>query len=450
MQAIRMERRRPVDARWVQHLSLLSALGLLFASVVVSRTPATADLASRLPGNFLAPPGSPAQEWLPVRVPVRTKITPEPVVAQAGAEAGAQTGLGPQAVPDAVALADGTLAAAVPRVAWVQAHRKTALFATPDTEAPRETDIPQWSYLRILESQPNWIKVAFSGDGARRPGGTAWVPATDVGPLDQAPRFVTSIQQAKLWASDTADGEPLALTPRLATLELAGVERNGRVAVRVADPKAQDGRVAWVDWSEVAASRGPGDRDVPIAQSFSPFANVARLDVPYRTQLDGSISSAANCGPTSVSMAIQSFGVYVPTAQARVLANRAMGVYDPFGGTTLESLRSVAEHYGLQGLDLIENGRYKKWTLDDVRTHLRAGHPVIPQLRYRMMPGREWLWVGYDHYVVITGMVGDDFIINDPVGLDGHGERVLTAAQLTRAWMNSDFPGAAVAIARPI
>lgn len=447
MQAIRMERRRPADARWVQHVSLLSALGMLFASVVISRTPATAELAGRLPGSFLAPPGSPAQEWLPVRVPVRTNITPDPVVAQAGAQAAAQ---GAQAGSDAVALADGTLAAAVPRVAWVQAHRKTALFSNPDVEAARETDVPQWSYLRILESQPNWIKVAFSGDGARRPGGTAWVPASDVGPLDQAPRYVTSVQQAKLWASDTADGEPLATTPRLATLELAGVERNGRVAVRVADENSADGRIAWVDWAEVAASRGPADRDVPIAQPFSPFASVARLDVPYRTQLDGSISSASNCGPTSVAMAIQSFGVYVPTAQSRILAMRAMGISDPFSGTTLESLRAVAENYGLQGLDLHENGRYKRWTLDDVRAHLRAGHPVIPQLRYRMMPGREWLWVGYDHYVVITGMVGDDFIINDPVSLNGHGERVLTAAQLQRAWMNSDFPGAAVAIARPI
>ena len=189
---------------------------------------------------------------------------------------------------------------------------------------------------------------------------------------------------------------------------------------------------------------------MPIAQTYSPFATTARLDVPYRTQLDGSISSASNCGPTSVSMAIESFGIFVPTAQARAIANRAMGVYDPFGGTTLESLRAVAETYGLQGLDLHENGRYKRWTLDDVRTHLRAGHPVIPQLRYRMMPGREWLWVGYDHYVVITGMVGDDFIINDPIGIDGHGERVLSAPAAAAGLDEQRPPGAAVAIARPL
>jgi hypothetical protein len=432
MQAVRAERHRPTDARWLQHLSLLSVLCLLFTSAVVSRHPATAELAQRLPGRFLPPPGTPAQDWLPVRVPVRTTITPDPT----------QQNLAPPI--DATTAAETTLAGAQPHPAWVQAHRKTALFATPAPDGARETEIPQWSFLRIVDSQPNWLKVTFHGDE------TAWVPADDVGAVAQAPTFVTSVQNAQLWSSDGPDAQTLASVPRLATLEMAGPEHNGRVAVKLADPANANGRVAWMNWQEVAASRGPADRDVPIAQAFSPFASEARLDVPYRTQLDGSISSAANCGPTSVSMAIESFGIFVPTAQARALANRAMGVNDPFGGTTLESLRSVAEAYGLQGLDLMQDGRYKKWTLDDVRAHLRAGHPVIPELRYRLMPGREWVWVSYDHYVVITGMVGDDFIINDPIGLDGHGERVLTAAQLTRAWMNSDNPGAGVAIARPL
>jgi hypothetical protein len=438
MQAVRAERRRPIDTRWLQHFSLLSVLCLLVTTAVLGRQQGTVELAQRLPGRFLAPPGSPSQEWLPVRVPVRTQITPDPT----------QQNLAPPV--DGTTLAEQTLASARPNPGWVQAHRKTALYATPESGSEREADIPQWSFLQIVDSQPNWLKVSFRGDGANRTAETAWVPADDVGAVAQGPKFVTSVQDARLWSSDGADAEAVASVPRFATLELAGSEKNGRVAVRVADPTDTAGRVAWMDWAQVAFSRGPADRDVPIAQAFSPFASVARLDVPYRTQLDGSISSAANCGPTSVSMAIESFGIYVPTAQARAVANRAMGVYDPFGGTTLESLRSVAEAYGLQGLDLFENGKYRRWTLEDVRAHLRAGHPVIPELRYRLMPGREWVWVSYDHYVVITGMVGDDFIINDPVGLDGHGERVLTAAQLTRAWMNSDFPGAAVAIARPL
>src|SRR5918995_5406337 len=116
MQAVRAERRRPsLDTRWLQHLSLLSVLCLLFTSVVFSRQQGSAELAQHLPGRFLAPPGSPAQEWLPVRVPVRTTITPDPT----------QQNLAPPV--DATTLADQTLAAAQPRLEWVQAHRKTAL-----------------------------------------------------------------------------------------------------------------------------------------------------------------------------------------------------------------------------------------------------------------------------------------------------------------------------------
>src|SRR3954452_150833 len=124
MQAVRTERRRSTDdIRWLQHLSLLSVLCLLFTSAVVSRQPATAELAQRLPGRFLAPPGSPVQDWLPVRVPIRTTITPDPT----------QQNLAPPV--DAPTMANATLAAAQPRPEWVQAHRKTALYSTPTTEA---------------------------------------------------------------------------------------------------------------------------------------------------------------------------------------------------------------------------------------------------------------------------------------------------------------------------
>src|SRR4051794_12958153 len=444
MQAVRTEPRKSTDARWLQHLFMLASLGLLFTWVVTTRPHATAQLPRPLPGSSLAPPSSPAQEWLPVRVPVRTAITADPSQVAAAA-AVALTAPG-----DANALASGA-ATAGPRVEWVQAHRKTALFAAPDDAAPRETEIAQWTVMRIVESQPNWLKVSFGGDGGSRAADTAWVPATDVGALSDAPHFVTSVRSAKLWSSDDAAADAIGTAPRLASLALAGLpDRNGRVAVRLADPADDNGKIAWVNWSEVSASRAPTDRDVPNDQAFSPYATTVRLSVPYRTQLDGSISSAANCGPTSMGMVLEAFGVFVPTAQVRGLAMRSMGVYDPWGGTTLESLRDAAENYGLQGLDLNENGRYKRWTLDDVRTHLRAGHPVIPELRYRMMPGREWLWISTDHYVVITGMVGDDFIINDPIAMDGHGERLISGPALQRAWMSSDFPGAAVAIARPL
>jgi hypothetical protein len=56
---------------------------------------------------------------------------------------------------------------------------------------------------------------------------------------------------------------------------------------------------------------------------------------------------------------------------------------------------------------------------------------VIPQLRYRMMPGRGWTWTSTDHYVVISGLVGDDFIIDDPIPDGGKGERLISAGDST-------------------
>ena len=336
---------------------------------------------------------------------------------------------------------------------WVQAHRRTVLLSAPDDGATRELDVPQWSYLKVLETRHDgWLRVGYGSNGSGQPVGVAWVPVTDIGISGPPPRFVTSVRDVPLWSADGPGAEPVAVAPRFATLELAGAERNGRVAVRVADTEWADRPLAWVDWDAVSGGRGPAEREAPrpLARPFSPFVGSVRLDVPYRTQLDGSISAQANCGPTSIAMALESFGVYIPTSQSRAIATRSMGIFSPWSGTTLESLRDVARTYGLEGLDLHENGRYKRWTLDDVRRHLRAGHPVIPQLRYRLMPGREWTWVGFDHYVVINGMDGDDFIITDPVPHNGRGERTITAQQLLRAWMGSDQPGAALAVARPL
>src|SRR3954451_7705343 len=125
MQAVRAERRRSPDVRWLQHLSLLAAMGLLFTWVTTTRPQATAQLAEPLPGRFLAPPSSPAQEWLPVRVPVRTTIPPDPAqVAQAGVTAASEALASPLDV--------NAVTPTGPALEWVQAHRKTALFSTPD------------------------------------------------------------------------------------------------------------------------------------------------------------------------------------------------------------------------------------------------------------------------------------------------------------------------------
>ena len=174
------------------------------------------------------------------------------------------------------------------------------------------------------------------------------------------------------------------------------------------------------------------------------------LKVPYRSQLDGSPSADANCGPASVGMAVQYFEKPVPTSEIRLVADKLQGTSDPESGFDIQYLKGAVEQFGLRGLDLESGKTQKKWTLDDVRRHLSQGQPVIPELRFRDMPGRAGSDYNEDHYVVLTGVSDDRFIYNDSVDSDGPGYgRVMSADNLLRAWSASYFPFAAFAVAEP-
>jgi hypothetical protein len=64
---------------------------------------------------------------------------------------------------------------------------------------------------------------------------------------------------------------------------------------------------------------------------------------------------------------------------------------------------------------------------------------------YRALPGRESSSYYGDHYIVVTGLVGDRFLYNDPIGgavaheSPGY-DRIMTTAQLQRAMRASDTP----------
>lgn len=184
-----------------------------------------------------------------------------------------------------------------------------------------------------------------------------------------------------------------------------------------------------------------------------------RLNVPYRSQLDGNPWELSDCGPASMAMVLAAYGIVVPTMDVRGYVNDLQGTWDnPDAGTFIENLGLVASHFGLRPIGIFkapgvfkyEDKMLRRWTLDELRAQLDQGHPVIPQVWYRGLPGRERKPYDGDHFIVITGYQGDDFIYNDPIDKDGVGaERRITTAQLDRAWRNGDFPYAALAIAGP-
>src|ERR1044071_6652129 len=78
------------------------------------------------------------------------------------------------------------------------------------------------------------------------------------------------------------------------------------------------------------------------------------LDVPFRTQLDGSRYARANCGPTALSMVLAYYGVDASLWDLRVGAMKAQhswvsdeGGYSDAYGVFVYNLAAVAETMGV-------------------------------------------------------------------------------------------------------
>ncbi|MHB1131801.1 MAG: C39 family peptidase [Chloroflexota bacterium] len=186
--------------------------------------------------------------------------------------------------------------------------------------------------------------------------------------------------------------------------------------------------------------------NVAWAEEAAPPRAVA-LNVPFRTQFDGSRSGPANCGPASLAMVLSSFGVGEQTLTIRQRADRLLGNTDPSEGTRLEDLATIAAQQGLvvtgpiDGVITTGKPRFRRWTLAEARAEVLAGRPMIIQVYYPLLPNHRTRPVDTDHYVVLVGLDGDGFLFNDPANKDFPGYRVpITAAELTKSWAASDFP----------
>src|SRR5205807_10118290 len=117
--------------------------------------------------------------------------------------------------------------------------------------------------------------------------------------------------------------------------------------------------------------------------------------------------------------------------------------------TLITALAQVVDDHGLSATGLRDDsGALRRWSLDDIRSHLRTGEPVIVQVRYRSLPGRAGAYYFGDHYILVTGIVGDVFLYNDPIDVDGLGwDRVISGATLKVAMNASDARYAYTAVA---
>jgi hypothetical protein len=173
------------------------------------------------------------------------------------------------------------------------------------------------------------------------------------------------------------------------------------------------------------------------------------LGVPFLTQLDGTAYGPVNCGPASTAMVLGTFGIRVSPAAVRDYVNSMSGVYNLAAGTSLEHLGRLVRESGLEVSNLYgPGGGFRRWSVDLLRQEVQAGHPVVTLVKYRALPSHAASVTEFDHYIVIAGLAGDDFIYNDAVYTNssvGYG-LVISPRDLERAWDYSSIPRHGMAV----
>lgn len=333
---------------------------------------------------------------------------------------------------------------------WVKNHTETAFRSGPNEDSVVFTRLPQWSTLKQIESRPDWMFVQYAGDGDTRQPGVGWVKGSDVGGVDPPTVWLSSARSGSVWSAFDASGKRTLDVPPGTLMEVLGGAdfiQGTRVHVRLpGDGRTVPPSQGWVDGDTLARTRTPSLADLPWAYPEDLHADV-RINVPYRTQLDGSDYAGSNCGPTVLGMALETFGMNVPAWDVRgqVLNSEAFQPDDTDAGSFIWALAQVAQSHGLQTPGLYEGdgSGLHRWTLEEVRASLRLRQPVIVQVVYRGLPGREDSGYYGDHYIIITGLMGDNFLYNDPIGgavaheAPGY-DRMMTPTELRRAMRASD------------
>jgi hypothetical protein len=295
---------------------------------------------------------------------------------------------------------------------------------------------------------------AARADAEQEAAGLPSIPLPDnIGQLVAA-GWLGTARNTQLFRAPERDARSLHELPPGARLERLDGFRGGRIQVRSpGDGRTRQAMTGWVDAIDLVVGRAPAARELPQAYPADTAMDIAHVLAPYRSQLDGSAYAQANCGPTTIGMALAAFGISVSSQQLRAETLNAQRMWGNNIGTLITALASVVEQHGLRTLDLYASaGGPRRWTLDDIRSHVAQGRPVVVQVRYRALPGRGAAAFFGDHYILITGLLGDGRLLyNDSIDADGVGwDRAITPDRLLAAMNASDrrYAYAAFAVTR--
>ncbi|MBI3968976.1 MAG: C39 family peptidase [Chloroflexi bacterium] len=386
----------------------------LVVTVGEGETVGTASFPLRVVRPYLvSPPANQAPAPVPSPTPdiMGPTVTPVPAAPAAPAIVPGQPAPAVPAVPGVAAPAGAPgYAANQPVTDPSQAYRPSVPTATPVPPTPTPA--------------PTAVPVAAPSNAASAPARP--VASTDAR-ISYNPREVT---EALAWM-------PKEKERRIKEREEAARQRTSLSAVAPTGTSAEAVRYALGKAKPNSIGRKADGDDV-------------WLSVPFRTQVDADPWARANCGPASLAMVLDGYGVSTSTGDLRTLSNSFQGLYSYDQGIGLDALGKIAEIAGLRTVGPYrEGGRgYAAWSLDDIRNQVRQGRPVITLTKYYTLPGHGNANTDTDHWIVITGTRGEDFIYNDAAysGTNGYG-MLISPGGLLRAWQSSSIPHHAAAFA---
>jgi hypothetical protein len=150
-------------------------------------------------------------------------------------------------------------------------------------------------------------------------------------------------------------------------------------------------------------------------------------------------------------MVLEAFGVRMSNQQLRDEANQLQGTSGYDDGVSLDVLQTMAQQAGVPSTGLRDaRNRYRVWSIGDVIEEVRRGHPVVTLVHFATLPQHADSGSRSDHYIVVVGLTGSGFVINDPASSDGSGyHQLLGPSDILAAWRAASVPQAALAFLPP-
>jgi len=177
---------------------------------------------------------------------------------------------------------------------WVQAHRATALWSGPDSQAVRFTDLPQWTFLKVDGAERlGRLLVSYAGDFASRQPGIGWIDQSAIGPAGDPGRWVTNHRPAALWSGVDANALRFNDLPQWTALRI--VEGAPPDAARLEVDFFGDGLTrqagrAWIGRADV----GPITPPVPLPRVTATTRQMEKYTFASEADFIDTVGAAAH------------------------------------------------------------------------------------------------------------------------------------------------------------